>query len=42
MRAARAASRAALRVAVMALMDSLRLDALVYPTWSNPPRSSAI
>jgi len=19
-------------------MDSLRLDALVYPTWSNPPR----
>jgi Asp-tRNA(Asn)/Glu-tRNA(Gln) amidotransferase A subunit family amidase len=30
--------RAALRVAVTALMDSLRLDALVYPTWSNPPR----
>jgi Asp-tRNA(Asn)/Glu-tRNA(Gln) amidotransferase A subunit family amidase len=20
------------------MMDSLRLDALVYPTWSNPPR----
>ncbi|MEQ1691284.1 MAG: amidase family protein [Gemmatimonas sp.] len=30
--------RAALRVAVLQLMDSLRLDALVYPTWSNPPR----
>ena len=27
-----------LRGAVTALMDSLRLDALVYPTWSNPPR----
>jgi Asp-tRNA(Asn)/Glu-tRNA(Gln) amidotransferase A subunit family amidase len=26
------------RAAVTALMDSLRLDALVYPTWSNPPR----
>jgi Asp-tRNA(Asn)/Glu-tRNA(Gln) amidotransferase A subunit family amidase len=30
--------RAALRVAVLAMMDSLHLDALVYPTWSNPPR----
>lgn len=30
--------RAALRVAVTQLMDSLQLDALVYPTWSNPPR----
>jgi Asp-tRNA(Asn)/Glu-tRNA(Gln) amidotransferase A subunit family amidase len=30
--------RARLRVAVTVLMDSLRLDALVYPTWSNPPR----
>lgn len=30
--------RAALRVAVNRLMDSLQLDALVYPTWSNPPR----
>jgi len=30
--------RARLRVAVTALMDSLKLDALVYPTWSNPPR----
>lgn len=31
-------SRAALRVAVQQLMDEQRLDALVYPTWSNPPR----
>ena len=30
--------RAWLRSAVTAMMDSLRLDALVYPTWSNPPR----
>lgn len=30
--------RAALRVAVNQMMDSLQLDALVYPTWSNPPR----
>ena len=30
--------REALRVAVHQLMDSLRLDAMVYPTWSNPPR----
>ncbi len=30
--------RAALRVAVTQMMDSLHLDALVYPTWSNPPR----
>ena len=22
----------------MALMDAMQLDALVYPTWSNPPR----
>lgn len=27
-----------MRDAVTALMDSLKLDALVYPTWSNPPR----
>jgi amidase len=27
-----------LRSGVTALMDSLHLDALVYPTWSNPPR----
>jgi Asp-tRNA(Asn)/Glu-tRNA(Gln) amidotransferase A subunit family amidase len=26
------------RAAVTKLIDSLRLDALVYPTWSNPPR----
>jgi len=30
--------RARLRRGVLRLMDSLRLDALVYPTWSNPPR----
>jgi amidase len=30
--------RAALRTAVLQAMDELRLDALVYPTWSNPPR----
>ena len=30
--------KAALRTAVTAMMDSLKLDALVYPTWSNPPR----
>ena len=30
--------RARLRGGVLKLMDSLRLDALVYPTWSNPPR----
>ena len=27
-----------LRGAVLALMDAAKLDALVYPTWSNPPR----
>ncbi len=36
--ASREAMRAALRVAVNHMMDSLQLDALVYPTWSNPPR----
>ena len=30
--------RAALRVAVTSMMDSLRLDAMIYPTWSNLPR----
>ena len=30
--------RAWLRTSVTALMDSLTLDALAYPTWSNPPR----
>ena len=36
--AAREAMRVRLRAAVLQLMDSLHLDALVYPTWSNPPR----
>jgi Asp-tRNA(Asn)/Glu-tRNA(Gln) amidotransferase A subunit family amidase len=27
-----------MRTAVVALMDEHRLDALAYPTWSNPPR----
>ncbi len=30
--------REALRVAVLQMMNTLKLDALVYPTWSNPPR----
>lgn len=30
--------RAAVRAEVGRAMDRLRLDALVYPTWSNPPR----
>jgi len=30
--------RGKLRVAVLKLMDSAQLDALLYPTWSNPPR----
>ncbi|MDB4879578.1 MAG: Amidase [Gemmatimonadetes bacterium] len=30
--------RSWLRSAVLAAMDSLQLDALAYPTWSNPPR----
>ena len=34
----RDAMRERLRAAVLALMDAHRLDALVYPTWSNPPR----
>ena len=32
------AYRAAVRTAVMKTMDALKLDAFVYPTWSNPPR----
>jgi Asp-tRNA(Asn)/Glu-tRNA(Gln) amidotransferase A subunit family amidase len=36
--ASREQFRAKLRAGVLALMDSLRLDALVYPTWSNVPR----
>ncbi len=35
---AREVMRARFRIAVNAMMDSLHLDALVYPTWSNPPR----
>jgi Asp-tRNA(Asn)/Glu-tRNA(Gln) amidotransferase A subunit family amidase len=35
---ARGRVRTGLRAAVTAIMDSLHLDALVYPTWSNPPR----
>ncbi len=34
----REAARAALRTAVTHLMDAERLDALIYPTWSNAPR----
>jgi amidase len=30
--------RERLKAGVLGLMDNLRLDALVYPTWSNPPR----
>jgi Asp-tRNA(Asn)/Glu-tRNA(Gln) amidotransferase A subunit family amidase len=30
--------REKLRAAVVSLMESRQLDALVYPTWSNPPR----
>jgi Asp-tRNA(Asn)/Glu-tRNA(Gln) amidotransferase A subunit family amidase len=32
------AYRARLRAAVIRTMDDLKLDALVYPTWSNAPR----
>jgi amidase len=30
--------RARLRAGVLKLMDTAQLDALLYPTWSNPPR----
>jgi amidase len=30
--------REQLRAGVLKLMDTMQLDALVYPTWSNPPR----
>jgi amidase len=30
--------RERLRAAVTQLLDSMHLDAMVYPTWSNPPR----
>jgi Asp-tRNA(Asn)/Glu-tRNA(Gln) amidotransferase A subunit family amidase len=32
------AYRESVRAAVTKTMDALRLDAFVYPTWSNPPR----
>jgi Asp-tRNA(Asn)/Glu-tRNA(Gln) amidotransferase A subunit family amidase len=32
------AYREGVRQAVLATMDKLKLDAFVYPTWSNPPR----
>jgi amidase len=32
------AYREEVRQAVLKMMDASRLDALVYPTWSNPPR----
>jgi amidase len=35
---AREVFREKLRTAVLSLMDTAQLDALVYPTWSNPPR----
>jgi amidase len=35
---ANAASRQAFGDAVTAAMDTMKLDAFVYPTWSNPPR----
>jgi Asp-tRNA(Asn)/Glu-tRNA(Gln) amidotransferase A subunit family amidase len=35
---ARETYRAGLRIALRRMMDSLRLDAVAYPTWSNPPR----
>jgi Asp-tRNA(Asn)/Glu-tRNA(Gln) amidotransferase A subunit family amidase len=35
---AREEMRVRFRAAVLKMMDSLKLDALVYPTWSNPPR----
>ena len=34
----REAYREKLRAAVLKLMDDAQLDALAYPTWSNPPR----
>ncbi|MDF1501695.1 amidase family protein [Roseisolibacter sp. H3M3-2] len=36
--AAGEARRAAVRTALLAVMDAQKLDAFVYPTWSNPPR----
>jgi len=31
-------NRERFRVAVSKLLDAMQLDALIYPTWSNPPR----
>jgi len=36
--AAEGAYRDQVRAAVLKTMDALKLDAFVYPTWSNPPR----
>jgi amidase len=36
--AARDRFREGLRAAVLRVMDENRLEALIYPTWSNPPR----
>jgi len=36
--AARDRFREGLRAAVLRALDANRLDALIYPTWSNPPR----
>jgi Asp-tRNA(Asn)/Glu-tRNA(Gln) amidotransferase A subunit family amidase len=35
---AEAEYREQIRAAVMQMMDTYKLDAFVYPTWSNPPR----
>jgi amidase len=35
---AESAYREQVRAAVLRLMDGQKIDALVYPTWSNPPR----
>src|SRR4029453_5335934 len=35
---AEAEYRERFRAAVLKTMDTLKLDAFVYPTWSNPPR----
>ena len=35
---AEAEYRAQVRAAVLTAMDAVKLDAFVYPTWSNPPR----
>src|SRR4029078_4966894 len=37
---AEAAYREAFGAAITKVMDEQKLDALVYPTWSNPPRLS--